>query len=85
MLKTFAQRYSLPQRLVRHAGMVVLALLMILVSAGIAYVAHLTETTSQKVGDSPSVMPLIVLSILAAIAGVGTLRLAMRDDHDLSA
>lgn len=60
-----------------------LAVLLIAVSGGLGYVAHLTQVTSQKVGDgSPSVLPLIALSVLSAIAGLTTLRLALHQDAE---
>jgi hypothetical protein len=72
---------TLLQRLVRRAGIVGLAVLMIMTSAGLAYVAHLTQVTPQNASDGrPSVLPLVVLSILSAIAGIATLRTAMQRD-----
>ncbi|QOV90344.1 hypothetical protein [Humisphaera borealis] len=74
---------SIVQRVVRRAGMMGLAVLLIAVSGGLGYVAHLTQVTSQKVGDgSPSVLPLIALSVLSAIAGLTTLRLALHQDAE---
>ena len=78
-----AMQESLVQRFVRRAGMLGLAVLMIAISGGLGYVAHLTQVTSQKVGDgSPSVLPLIALSILAAVAGIATVRLALHRDGE---
>jgi len=71
------------ERRARQAGTLGLALLLIAVSAGFAYVAHLTAATSQRLGDAgPSVLPLIVLSVLAAISGIGTLRFWLRGDSE---
>ena len=76
-----AMQNALP--IVRRAGVVGLSLLLIAVSAGLAYVAHLTQVTSQKIGDSsPSVLPLIALSVLSAIAGLATLRVALHRERE---
>lgn len=76
---------SLVQRLVRRAGIISVALLMIAVSGGLGYVAHLTQVTSQNAGEgSPSVLPLIALSVLSAIAGIAMLRLALHRDGDVA-
>lgn len=64
-------------RLAHRVGMLSLALLLIGVSAGLGYVTHLTQMTSQATGgSSPSLLPLIALSIVAALSGIGMLRYA---------
>ena len=74
---------SLFRRLARRAGMLGLAVLLVAVSGGFAYVAHLTEVTSHQIGDAqPSVLPLIALSILFAIAGLATLRFTLSGDAE---
>lgn len=70
-------------RFARQVGMFALAALLICLSAGFAYVAHLTATTSERLGvTGPSVLPLIALSILSAIAGLAMLRFWLRGDSE---
>ena len=59
-------------------GMLALAVFLIACSAGLGYVVHLTRQTVAQRGEAsqPSLLPLIVLALMAAIGGLATLRVA---------
>ena len=79
-----AMNDTLLRRVTRRLGLLSLACLMVVASAGLAYVAHLTQVTTQSLnpGSSPSVLPLIALSILSAVAGLGTFKYALEADAE---
>jgi hypothetical protein len=65
-------------------GLMVLAVLLIACSAGLGYVVHVTQQTAQHLGSTPpSLLPLIVLAAVAAVAGLGSLRTAVGQDDDV--
>jgi len=65
--------------LVRRTGMLMLAVFLIACSAGLGYVVHLTRQTVAQRPEThqPSLLPLIALALMIAVAGLATLRLAL--------
>jgi hypothetical protein len=70
---------TLIRRLVRRAGILSAALFLIACAAGLGYAAHLTREVSRRAEFAPqsSVLPLVVLALGAAVAGVAVARLAI--------
>jgi hypothetical protein len=66
----------------RRAGLLVLAVFLLACSAGLAYVVVLTHQTAPLRGESPSLLPLIVMACGSAFAGLVVLRLAVHRDDD---
>jgi hypothetical protein len=67
------------RRLARQAGILSAALFLIACSAGLGYAAHLTREVTRRADFAPqsSVLPLVVLAIGAAVAGIAVARLAV--------
>lgn len=78
--------HTATRRLFRQVGIVSLALFLIACSAGLGYVAHITRETARQVqaAAQPSLLPLVVMALMAAVAGLVTLRSAFggRSDAD---
>lgn len=72
------------RRLTRRLGMLSLASLLVAASAGLAYVAHLTQVTSLVLAPAqpPRVLPLVALSLAFAVGGLGTLKYAIEVDAE---
>jgi len=69
--------------LMRRVGMLILAMFLIACSAGLGYVVHLTRQTValRQETSQPSLLPLIVIAMMVAFAGLATLRLALHRER----
>jgi hypothetical protein len=66
----------------RRAGLVILGLFLIACSAGLGYVIHVTRQTLHPEASLQSLLPLIVMAIGAAGAGIFLLRHALHRPSD---
>jgi hypothetical protein len=68
----------------RRAGLLILGLFLIACSVGLGYVIHVTRQTLHPEASLQSLLPLVVMAIGAAGAGMFLLRFALHRQEEMS-